>query len=471
MSRKFQCKVVPSIWIEHNGRRLDCGPYVSGAIEAKELLSQLTIVRLSEVTAGYNGGIYNGSPFIRNYVEDSAHGVPFLTTTSLLQADMANLPLLSKRDARSRRLSFLEVEPGMTLITCSGSIGRMAYARSDMKGVWSNQDIMKVVPDLNKISSGYLYAYLCSRFGVPLVISGTYGAIIRHIEPQHIAELPVPRLGDVEHQAHELIQEAANKRVEASELVAKGISQLEAAAGLKNLSTSKTDGIPFSVGATTSSALAKRMDAAFHSAFHREALKELEVAAAPMTTVSKIAESVFEPKRFKRIQVEDPEFGVPMFGTSALMWAVPQPSFLIPKAMDGIGELIVDHKMVLIPRSGQVSGIIGTAVLPYGALIGGAVSEHAIRVTCKNKVEAGYVFIALRSEYGRRQLKSRTYGSSIPSLDVEQVGSVVIPALDDTSFQWIGNLGCEAARLRTEAIDLEQQASAIVERAIEKAGS
>jgi type I restriction enzyme S subunit len=122
-------------------------------------------------------------------VEDPEHGVPFLTTSSLLQADLSNLSLLSKKDAQSRQLSFLEIKPGMTLITCSGSIGRMAYARADMEGVWSNQDIMKVVPDPDSIKPGYLYAYLCSRFGVPMIASGTYGAIIQHIEPQHIADL------------------------------------------------------------------------------------------------------------------------------------------------------------------------------------------------------------------------------------------------------------------------------------------
>jgi type I restriction enzyme S subunit len=52
---------------------------------------------------------------------------------------------------------------------------------------------MRVVPDAEKIPPGYLYAYLSSKFGVPLVVGGTYGAIIQHIEPEHIANLPVPR--------------------------------------------------------------------------------------------------------------------------------------------------------------------------------------------------------------------------------------------------------------------------------------
>jgi len=98
----------------------------------------------------------------------------------------------------------------MTIISCSGTIGRMAYVREDMAVVWSSQDVMKVVPDAEKIPPGYLYTYLSSKFGVPLVVGGTYGAIIQHIEPEHIADLPVPRLGKkIETMAHELIDEAA----------------------------------------------------------------------------------------------------------------------------------------------------------------------------------------------------------------------------------------------------------------------
>lgn len=47
-------KVVRSAWLERQGRRLDCGPYLSGAIEAKELLERLPVRRakLHAVTHG-----------------------------------------------------------------------------------------------------------------------------------------------------------------------------------------------------------------------------------------------------------------------------------------------------------------------------------------------------------------------------------------------------------------------------------
>lgn len=50
MSRKFQIKTVRSTWLENNGRRLDCGPYMSGAVEAKELLKKHTTEALKDLT-------------------------------------------------------------------------------------------------------------------------------------------------------------------------------------------------------------------------------------------------------------------------------------------------------------------------------------------------------------------------------------------------------------------------------------
>ena len=97
MSRKFQCRAIPSTWLENNGRRLDCGPYMSGAVEAKELLKKHPNEMLKDLTAGHNGGIFNGPRFPRTYVDDPSNGVPFLGSTDMLYADLSSVPLLSKK--------------------------------------------------------------------------------------------------------------------------------------------------------------------------------------------------------------------------------------------------------------------------------------------------------------------------------------------------------------------------------------
>ena len=79
MSRRFQVKVVPIMWIEENNRRFDCGPYVGGAIEAREKIVQLhaPINKLRELTGGIEG-IINAGRIPRVWVDSSNYGKAFL---------------------------------------------------------------------------------------------------------------------------------------------------------------------------------------------------------------------------------------------------------------------------------------------------------------------------------------------------------------------------------------------------------
>src|SRR5262249_32986345 len=116
---------------------------------------------------------------------------------------------------------------GTTLVSCSGNIGRTVYVRRDMDGMWTSLDLMKIIPDKTKVLPGYLFAYLASRFGVPLLTQGTYGAIIQHVDREHLLDLPVPRLAsDVENRVHCLVQEAADLRTSANAALVQAGEQL-----------------------------------------------------------------------------------------------------------------------------------------------------------------------------------------------------------------------------------------------------
>lgn len=462
----MKVKSIPSTWLERDGRRLDCGPYMSGALEAKVLLEGLKVRKdaLRDVTLNGIAGIFNGPRFARSYVEDPAYGVPFLGSTDILNADLTGLQRLSKKQvAASPRLV---VHRDWTLITCSGTIGRMAYARPDMEGMAGSQHFMRVVPDVQKIPPGYLYAYLSSKFGVPLVVGGTYGAIIQHIEPEHIADLPVPRLGVAfEMKVHELVERAAKLRSEAAQQLVDATTELEKMANLPHLAVPRSP-TPFDTCSVSSSALQARLDAFFHSNFHTEALTAL--ARTPTKALSQLASGIVEPLRFKRVAVGDTSLGVPFFGTSPLFWTDPTPNYFVSKKMPNIELYVVDKKCLLIPRSGQLSGIIGSVVLPYGDVVGGAVSEDAIRVYFETEHGAGFGLVALTSEYGRRQLKARAFGSSIPHLDVEHIGVVRVPDPGPERRKALGTKGARVAELRDHACHVERQARALLEAKIEK---
>ena len=464
--------IIRSSWMPGYGYRMDCQPYLGGALETKILLEKLPLRKdkLHTLTAGFDGGIYNGPKFPRTYVESPEFGVPFVGSSSMLYAELSDLQLLSKKQAASRLLRHLELKRGMSLISCSGTIGKMVYARHEMEGKWSSQHILKVVPDPAKICAGYLYAYLSSKFGVPLVVSGTYGSIIQSIGPEHIADLPVPRLGDaMEHEIHELVETAAELRGKANRVFHDTLEAFEREAGLPSSKDLLHAKMPLDV-VVRSGKLLGRLDNNFHSPRHYAALLPFTGGQVKGVSVGQLAKSVVEPKRFKRIEHDNPEHSVPMFGTGEIGNVDPQPISHIT-AFRGYEAYAVGSLAVLIPRSGQLNGIIGTATLPIGGVRTGVISEHAIRIFCRNEAETGYLFLALRSETGRTQLKARAFGGSIPTLDVNNVSAVLVPELTPARREHFGKAAFQIAKLRTEAIEKETLAREKLVSAIERSGS
>lgn len=465
MSRKFQCRAIPSTWLENNGRRLDCGPYMSGEVEAKELLKRHENESLKNLTSGHNGGIFNGPRFPRVYVDDPTNGVPFLSSTDILDAELSHVSLLSKRQVEGNPA--LVIDEGWTLITCSGTIGRMAYARSDMKGMAGSQHFMRVVPDVTKVTPGYLYAYLSSRFGVPIVVSGTYGAIIKHIEPQHIADLPVPRLGAVEDQAHELIQGAADLRVEAAELLKTAEQMVNTQFGFPEKLALSYRG--FSCSTVSSKLVLKRLEATYYDAVAQES--DRLIAGVPhKDEFSSLGISINETGRLKQVFVDE-EYGAPFLTSGEIFYQRYEPTrFLSSRLLPDESEWMIQEGDLLLARSGQVGGIIGRGVWADSRFAGACVSVDVIRLGAQNaQILPGYLYAYMfLTDVGYRQLIRTAAGSSIPHLSVPDLSHLLIPRCDSTLEAEINKLAWDAGRKRAKAQEKEDQARTLVERTIEE---
>ncbi len=463
----MKAKAVPISWLERDGRRLDCNPYMSGALEAKVLLDRLKAKkeRLADLTAGYKGGIYNGPQFKRNYVDSPDHGVQFLTGGDVLSADTSRLPLLSRRDAHSPKLSYLRLEPGMTIISCSGAIGRMAYVRDDLAGVWSSQDVLKVVPDSQKIPPGFIHAYLSSKFGVPLVVSGTYGAIIQHIEPAHVADLPVPRLGkNLEQRAHELVTSAANARSEAVKLLAQADATFIEVLSLPKPKRQAEYNSPY-IACASSAQFLQRGDGFYYASLNSDARRAFD-SAKSMTTLGEVAD-VFIPGIFKREYASDPAFGVPYItGGDVFQLAATSEQYLLRRIANDL-RLVLRKGMVVIQEAGQLGGLIGRSVLVGEHLDGFACSNNMVRVTAKNEANIGYLFATLASTYGVRLVSREGAGSSIPHIEAGRIRDLSIPWPAEEVRIRIGKPVMDAQRLRDKAVSAEREARALVEGAIE----
>ncbi|ERS83001.1 hypothetical protein Q667_04235 [Marinobacter sp. C1S70] len=463
MSRKFQCRAIPSTWLENNGRRLDCGPYMSGAVEAKELLKKHKTVALADIT----DDIYHAGRESRVWVESPDYGVPFMGSTDILASDLSYLPLISKKQVASNPR--FTIREGWTLITRSGTVGRMAYARSDMDGIACSEHVMRVVPDTTKITPGYLYAYLSSRFGVPMVVSGTYGAIIQHIEPHHIADLPVPRLGAVEDQAHELIQGAADLRVEAAELLKTAGQMVNDQFGFpEKLALSHR---VFSCSTASSTLVLKRLEATFHDAVAQES--DRLIAGVPCKDeFSTLGIAISETGRLKQVFVDE-DYGAPFLTSGEIFRQRYEPTrFLSKRLLPDESEWATQEGDLLLARSGQVGGIIGRGVWADRRFAGGCVSVDVLRLSAQNsQILPGYLYAYLfLTDVGYRQLIRTAAGSSIPHLSAPDVSRLLIPRCDSTLEAEINELVWNAGHKRAEAQEKEDQARTLVERTIEEGG-
>ena len=456
---------VMASWMREQGARLDAPPFLSGAIEARKLLERLPVKKepLASLTRGHNGGIYNGPMFRRNYVTDPEHGVPFLTSNGILLADLSTLPLLSKKDAYSSRLSYLRLREGMTLISCSGSIGRMAYTRPEMDGIWSSQDVLKVVPNPDRILPGYLYAFLSSKFGVPLVVGGTYGAIIQHIEPHHIADLPVPRLEEkLEASVHELVQEAAKLRSDVAQILRNTASTFDHL--ITDVEVNQRSPL---ISPVSSLLCAKRLDAAFHDPVVQRIKTVLK--NGKHTTIGEFCSRVFLPGIFKRIHIDDPTHGAPYYTGASLFWLEPQPKGILSPRTTLFEQVRLTKGTILVQAFGQEGGLTGRSVWVGDNLDGACTTHMLVRLNTEDLLLSAYLYGFLQSDAAYRQIARLPYGGSIPHLDEEGISTVVVPLFSKGTAQELGQTVLNALENRDRALLLEREARQIIESAIKEA--
>lgn len=463
-------KAIPSTWLIEEEHRLDCGPFVKGGVEARKAIERLHYPknRLADLTMNGVSGMYHVGQDKITWADDEIHGMPFLGSTDILKADLSYQPYISRKQVAGNPL--FQCPAGSTLITRSGTIGRMAYMRADMEDTAISQDVLKVVPDLEKVTSGYLYAFLSSKYGIPIVVGGTFGSIIVHIEAGNIENLPVPRLGLLEEKANELVNRAAESRVKASILIAEAIAEVIEKLEISLPHGSATVERP-SITEQSSRLLLKRMDSYYYSQENIDARKAFDMAGRRFgaENIGDIAD-VWIPNIFKRRYVDDPAFGCPYFTGKEIYELSPTTDLYLKRQVAEEYRLLLSAGMILIQDSGQVSGLIGRPVMVGRQLDGAACTNNMVRLTTPEPTDTGYLFAALSTAHGTRLLKREASGSSIPHLEEGRIKRLSIPWPENSIRRSIGNKIVEAMGLRDAAVDDEDSARTLIERAIEHGG-
>jgi hypothetical protein len=375
---------------------------------------------------------------------------------------------LRKTDAELPGMRYLELKSGMSLISRSGfNAGRRSYARPDMAGFWSSEDVIKVEPDSDKIKPGYLYAFLTSRFGEVLVRSGVYGSAVKHISPDHVRGIRVPRFGEaVEKEIHELVQEAAELRAEFQKGLDTATRDLFETAGLEDLldlrwhEQGRDLGFaPKRVTATTLRALnfQPRARRVLERLLDVEHVKLAEVCAGGMLRTG---------KRFKRVEAS-PEHGVRLIGQRQSFWVRPEGRWI--SAEQAPDDILQKDETVLVAAHGTLGDneVYGRSVLITGAWLDHAFSQDFLRVVSGDLGVAGaYLFAFFRSEAAFRIMRSLSVGGKQQEYHTSLLRALPVPLVADADRDRITKTVRDAYRKRDKADAKEDLALAKLEEAV-----
>ena len=352
----------------------------------------------------------------------------------------------------------LRLKENTLLLTRSGTIGNISYVSKTLAGCVFSDDVIRVTFK-KEYDLGYVYTYLKSKVGSLILQTNGYGSVITHVEPDHLAEVPVPNAPvGVRQHIHNLIAQSYALRDESNEMIDNATNLMTAELHLPAIHDLQKKAASVSTYDVKLSNMNLRLDASYHVPVVDAIIAHLKENAAEVTTVgdSRISEAVILPGRFSRVYVEE-GYGRVLIGGKQLGELDPSgKKYLSNTKHDKIlSKLEVRENTTLITRSGTI-GKIAFVPKHWEHWIP---SDHIIRAVPANKDIAGYLYIFLASDYGRTLITRYTYGSVVDEIDDDHVRQIPIPLLRNKDVQQqINALALESNAKRYEAYKLEQEA-------------
>ena len=446
------------------GKRLEASVF---DVEAKQARQIIHTCKYPTTFIGGESGLttsYTGARFKRVWLKKSEY--PIFQPSSI--TDIKPSPDGYISHLTKTNIDKLRVKKGQVLMTCSGTIGKVSYVSSTLDRKIFSHDLLRI--DCRTPSdAGYIYAYLKSKIGNKILLTNSYGAVITHIESEHLATVPVPdapveikgkisnlivRSYELRDESNSLIDEATALLVEALMLPPIERFNINMANAVESFSIKLSD-------------LNYRADASYHLPIVDKIIEHLSEHAEELSMVGdpRISKDVILPGRFKRIYVDE-GFGTVLFGGKQMHELDPSGKKYLSTARHDkriINQLQISENTILISRSGTI-GKVTLVPKHWGNWVA---SEHIIRIIPASNEIAGYISIFLSSDYGYQLITHYTYGSVVDEIDDSHVKEIPIPLLKDKEVQKkINDLALLANQKRYEAYCLEQEALKILDEEV-----
>ena len=435
--------------VRAHGWRLEASVYDLAAMRVRLFILKNSVSLGEMIRDAYYGGRLK-----RQYVSrKNNRAIGFIGSSEML--DCYPKPVKFMIDSDS--VDDLRVSEGMVLVSRSGTVGNVAFVNKTLSKFLVSEHAIRLIC---KDYAGYVYAYLKSKMGQLLIQSDIYGSVVDEIEPEHLANLPLPVSSEgLRRQIHGLIVRSYELRDESNELIDEAERILIDELHLPPIEDFRREKI-FSVKLGD---LRGRLDASYHAPIVQRIVDHLRVHAAEVTTVadSRISQEVILPGRFKRVYVDEGHGRIFIGGKQIGELDPSNKKYLsnIHHADRISEELELRENMTLI----TCSGTIGKVALVPKHWENWAASQHIIRIIPASVDVAGYLNIFLASDFGQELIKRNTYGAVVDEIDDKQVQAVPVPLLKDEAAQSrINSMALLANEKRFRAYLLEQEALRIL---------
>jgi type I restriction enzyme S subunit len=400
---------IPSDWVAED-TRLDASYYGQAAGKARVLVEQLREngVRI-ETVGSLTEEIFRPSIHTREYT-DEENGDPYLTPT-----DMFMFPLRPRKYITNYP-DGLQPEPGWLLITCSGTVGRINIANEYLADCVLSQNLIRTIPKDGL--RGYLFAYLNSWIGQAFLAKDKYGATVKHINPEHVADIPVPVLPGLVEELNDDVETLWRHRTHAEKLERDVTDLFQTELGLTPIGELTPEYLAGEESdapdayTTTASDLNRRLDAPYHRPIIQAITEEIATSEHGSGKVGDVITRMFVPSRFKRPYVDDEAEGIPFVSGTHLEQIKPLGIKYLWAEMDGIEDVLLERGWVLMSRSGTV----GRIRIVDETIEGWAASEHVLRLVPDSDIHPGYLAAFLHSPYGQRQIDGKVYGAVVDEI-------------------------------------------------------
>ena len=444
-----------------NKLRLEANAFNLEAKVAKEkvLNSKYGFVNLWSKDGLVDYAFYPGR-FKRIYVSKK-DGKPFFLPSQMTEIKPRATKFISPKTYKT--LDGVEIVKNNLLMSRSGTIGRCTISSKTNVGKLYSDDIIRV-SFKSEYDLGYTYAFFQTDDGQLILQTNNYGAVVKHIEPEHLESIIIPNAPEtLRKQIHELVVESYDLRDESNDLIDKAESILYEELQLKPIEELQTEYFDSSVElrnyTTKLSDLQLRLEASFHVPSTQAILKSINKHSKEVIYVGdkRVSKEIILPGRFKRVYVEKHN-GIPFFGGKQLLEL--NPSNIKYLSLDQHSkriseQLFLKENMIAV----TCSGTIGKVNIIPKHWENWTLNQHVMRIVPANIDIAGYIFCWLNTEFGHRLITRHTYGSVVDEIDDRHLAHVEIPLLKNEKKQKeINDLVLKANELRYQAHLKEQEA-------------